>query len=1513
MITSLLLGAQIGTRGAGQRTAGRMAEVIWNLLFQVTGVNYLSDLFSFTTISLDFSPNGDGISIDPETGKIRISSQQLMDGIELTVTAFDANGKLSGQFDLVIALKDSDAGVPAVPVSKGGLDDVMALIGSGLIAVDAATDFTGGDLTFTLSGAGATIDSASGLVTIATDALLSDEKITVTASNASGHATSTFQVTVGAVAPVMTAKPNLKGNGKIGAPVTVELGTWDGKPAPELDVQWLLGGAEIKGAKGTEYTPLPADDLKTLSCRVTATNAGGSAKAVTNPLTITHTAPELVGILADVSVGKGAPTVSVEAADVFEGEALRFSVIGAGATIDDKTGVISIPTNVAMAATEVVVTAENSGGTAEVVFEVTIATLDILPLLLSAPALTGKATIGQALTLDQGLWGGLPAPELALQWFCDGADIKGETGPEYTPVPEDDLKTVSCRVTATNTVGSAEAVTDPLTVTYAAPVAARELSEEVFDQNTGVQKVETAQDFTGQNLSFVVEGANANIDARTGIVSIPTNTAFEGGVVTVSASNSGGTARSEFMVTVEAGTGALLPLADDEWEIVECAWMPAGQAVTYQPKVRIDSGVGVHAAQWTTSGYDPALDEHWETLAPVAGESDTFVTEMLHKETGDWHLFQQGQTRSANFRIRYKTSEAGEWSERSGKKEILPPSSGRAPAAITDWTVVPGNANGQIVVTIEKSVLLGEDAPSGVQWHNAHDGWQDILSATFSYVLDKSLHGLAAEILVRAVGETGLASAETSNTVKVPGKQAVLSNQWQQFAMMSNVAYKDPKTYFYPGGGFHRQYFHGGDSSPVNPDHAMLVMDVHGPWVVPNATARNPGLYTPSCINIAQRNGVSVKFDPEIEKRAIIAITTTSGSNGAGLYLTEDLAETSKHVLETAIPGGSYGGYSGQYRAWRQLICYDRSDTDRWLFAVPQWSSSIGAVFRSTDRGKSWSQVSTHPRTKNMGRIYVLQQAANNSFIICAENGLYRSTDNGANWNLISRPNGLPSGDITGMALHPTDTKIAYIAVYGKGVYRTEDNFASVHGSKQNSGLFCAVFAHPLNFDNVWAIGLNRGLDGSIKSQQSQFSRNGGSNWTRLRIDATANGWDLDRTGYQNANVPGFDSTRKEMQGGIIPILSGPEDALMHFSTKHFKSNGDGAYGEWAGLSADTHGSGEANWGNVIFSPVNPDRFMIGAFDEGFFETTNAGRSFVQVHRGNGGAGGNSGGQSGGYSSSVEERFIGTSGDYTSQTAPVHRKSAGGSFQTNALFIKDTTGGIPRYTFASYSPASNGGSHIATNHYVSTDNGSSWTNLANQSGWPGGGYFAQVCLMSYQDAAVIYAVNDAMTGLWRSSNFGKSWSKYVDFGVSLSANAQPQALAIDPFDHDVVYWWMQGQGLVRYDGSSKSVSFKEVSGMRLDRVRVSKILPGVIYLWRRSNGGDGVWRSIDGGKTVENISYNMPRTQAVRSIEECPWTGILFMVGTIGPRYFAPPSINARCAERLALYKEIMRDPRSTA
>lgn len=172
------------------------------------------------------------------------------------------------------------------------------------------------------------------------------------------------------------------------------------------------------------------------------------------------------------------------------------------------------------------------------------------PRMLGAPLLRGTGRIGQKVTLIPGFWAG--QTRLTWVWQRNGQDIPGATGLTYVPGPEDDLTALSCLVTAFGPAGTAVALAGPIRVTHIPPEARGELFEEIFDQEPGAQPVATAKDFTGAALRFSVEGAGARVDPGTGLVWIPTDRACAGEIVTVTAHNSGGTASSRFLVTIEA-------------------------------------------------------------------------------------------------------------------------------------------------------------------------------------------------------------------------------------------------------------------------------------------------------------------------------------------------------------------------------------------------------------------------------------------------------------------------------------------------------------------------------------------------------------------------------------------------------------------------------------------------------------------------------------------------------------------------------------------------------------------------------------------------------------------------------------------------------------------------------------------------------------------------------------------------------------------------------------------------
>ena len=112
-------------------------------------------------------------------------------------------------------------------------------------------------------------------------------KCIVTATNPSGSAaaaSNTSSAVTAAAAPVNTVNPALSTTTPAqGAAISVTTGTWNGSPTG-FAYQWAYAdtSAAISGATASSYTPVAGDVGHTLKCTVTATNANGSAAAVSN-------------------------------------------------------------------------------------------------------------------------------------------------------------------------------------------------------------------------------------------------------------------------------------------------------------------------------------------------------------------------------------------------------------------------------------------------------------------------------------------------------------------------------------------------------------------------------------------------------------------------------------------------------------------------------------------------------------------------------------------------------------------------------------------------------------------------------------------------------------------------------------------------------------------------------------------------------------------------------------------------------------------------------------------------------------------------------------------------------------------------------------------------------------------------------------------------------------------------------------------------------------------------------
>jgi hypothetical protein len=85
------------------------------------------------------------------------------------------------------------------------------------------------------------------------------------------------------------------------------------------------------------------------------------------------------------------------------------------------------------------------------------------PVNTVAPVISGLTTLGSVLTSTTGTWTGTAPITYTYQWKRNGSNIGSATNSTYTLVTADVSQSITCQVTATNAVGSANATSNTIT------------------------------------------------------------------------------------------------------------------------------------------------------------------------------------------------------------------------------------------------------------------------------------------------------------------------------------------------------------------------------------------------------------------------------------------------------------------------------------------------------------------------------------------------------------------------------------------------------------------------------------------------------------------------------------------------------------------------------------------------------------------------------------------------------------------------------------------------------------------------------------------------------------------------------------------------------------------------------------------------------------------------------------------------------------------------------------------
>jgi hypothetical protein len=289
----------------------------------------------------------------------------------------------------------------------------------------------------------------------------------VTAHNSAGTASAVSNaLSISGTKPAPVSIPRVLGAepAAVGEMLSCYAGSWNGSPRPTLTYEWLREGVTIAAADGSSYTVDAADELHRISCRVTGRNSSGSAEAVSsNTIKIRGAKPQNTrapSVIGEPKVGgkliceggswSGTPTPTLSYVWVRDLGLFGQQTVGSSSEytlVEEDAG----------HALSCQVSATNSEGEASQSSEPRVVPngSGTAPENVVPPTVSGEEAVGATLTCGAGSWSGSPEPVLTYRWLRDGSPIPGETRSSYQVRAEDQAHTLSCRVTAINSAGSA--------------------------------------------------------------------------------------------------------------------------------------------------------------------------------------------------------------------------------------------------------------------------------------------------------------------------------------------------------------------------------------------------------------------------------------------------------------------------------------------------------------------------------------------------------------------------------------------------------------------------------------------------------------------------------------------------------------------------------------------------------------------------------------------------------------------------------------------------------------------------------------------------------------------------------------------------------------------------------------------------------------------------------------------------------------------------------------------------
>ena len=558
-----------------------------------------------------------------------------------------------------------------------------------------------------------------------------------------------------------------------------------------------------------------------------------------------------------------------------------------------------------------------------------------------------------------------------------------------------------------------------------------------------------------------------------------------------------------------------------------------------------------------------------------------------------------------------------------------------------------------------------------------------------------------------------------------------------------------------------------------------------------------------------------------------------------------------------------------------QKILFDPSNRARLLgFGGNHhgWGGSVaeyGGVYESTNAGNSWRRLGTVRRGGDIVEAAFAGESSTMLYAAVRNHGVCVSEDSGATWQL--RTNGLPSGRVRDLVVHPSAPLVVYAAMQNRpvgngqyeagGVWMTADGGA--HWTPRNVGLrqnaggdpnlvskFESIAIHPLDPNRLVT------SDTAWDNAGAYVSDNGGETWTKYHARS------IDMPSGANLTGIEFD-------------LSNP-DIVFGFGAEYLLRSRDGGR-NWEDMTSMVvdgepgfRGRGFAGWVTTQFCwhPTDPQRAIFTGFDHGFgWQSRNGLRTWTR------GSGLSSWGGAMDVDWGPDNAVYMTYGQSDGTHGIARSLDGGVSFtMLNGAARGLPTSGYPRSVYAR--PDLPGEVWVCWNGLLrSTDYGENW-GIVSVSGNP---------LWIAGDP------NDPQRIYVCSSGGVSECTDGATFQPMPGAPRQGTRLTVDTAGRVLVVNWRQsGGGLYRFATNrwTRLRSDQHIRGIAVDPRNPQRLMAATCDdPYHDETFATGVWTSEDDGWTWEQQNVGLPHLRGM-CVSVSPHDPDLWVVGTGGRGFF---------------------------